>query len=86
MNGKTTVSCAIESGSPPLKFEWQKDGIPLSTSSSYSILTGEEVSSLTFRQLTREDSGNYTCIVSNSDASDSHTAQLLIKCKMNHYD
>lgn len=82
INGKITVSCMVESGSPPFHFEWLKNGLQLGKSSAHSILTGEEVSSLTFRQVTPQDAGNYTCIVKNTDGSDSHTAPLYIKCKL----
>lgn len=74
----------IESGTPPFQFQWLKNGQALERTDSKTIVTGEEISSLTFRQLTSEDTGNYTCLVKNREGSDSHTAQLLIKCKLSH--
>ena len=81
IGGRITVACTVGSGSPPFSFEWFKNEMVLERSSSHNILTGEEASALTFRQLTRDDSGNYTCLVKNREVSDSHTAQLLMKCK-----
>lgn len=49
--------------------------------SQVNIVTSEEHSNINFRQLTREDAGNYTCVVKNREGSDSHTAQLLMKSK-----
>ena len=41
--------------------------------------TTEDASVLTFRQLKREDVGNYTCITTNREGTDSFTASLRIK-------
>ena len=84
LNGKATVACTVESGSPPFQFEWLKNGSPLIKSSNYGIATGDDSSGLTLRKLTPEDTGNYTCIVKNQEGSDSHTAQLTMKCKQSY--
>ena len=81
-DGSASVLCSVKSGSPPLKFEWLKDGIPLRSDDKLSIFTTGDLSSLTFRQLRRSDPGNYTCIVKNEEAMDSHTAQLFMRCKL----
>lgn len=82
INGKTVVSCSVESGSPPFHFEWLKDGLPLDKSGRISIGTADEISSVTFRQLDRQDVGNYTCVVSNREGKDAHTARLVMNCKL----
>lgn len=74
--------CSIKSGSPPFRFQWLKDGVQLSSEGFISILTAEDLSSLTFRQLKPSDVGNYTCIVRNEQGLDSHTAPLLVRCKL----
>ena len=75
-------TCTVESGSPPFSFEWLKNGSPLEKTPAKSIATVEDASTLTLRDLVREDSANYTCIVKNRAASDSYTAQLHMKCKL----
>ena len=72
----------MEEGSPPFRFEWLKNASPLEKSSSYSVMSGEDASSLTLKDLNEEHSGNYTCIVENRDGSDSHTARLQMKRKL----
>lgn len=83
--GSASVLCSVKSGSPPLRFEWLKDGNTLRSDDKLSIVSTGDISSLTFRQLRRKDVGNYTCIVKNEEAMDSHTAQLLMRCKLHFF-
>ncbi|CAN7943925.1 unnamed protein product, partial [Ixodes pacificus] len=74
---KTSVTCMVTSGTPPLKFVWMKDGKELSEQSSnlrvkhepgYSMLFIEPVELLS--------GGNYTCVVKNRAGLDSYTTFL----------
>ena len=76
------VSCSVESGTPPFRFQWLKDDSPLSETEVLSIRTADDISSLTFRQLSRQDVANYTCLVSNREGKYAHTARLAMKRKL----
>ena len=71
------MNCAA-SGSLPLRFEWKKDGEEV-TNSRIVIQTEEDYSSLGIKKLQFEDRGNYSCVVTNSQGTDSLAAVLDIK-------
>ncbi|XP_054724330.1 cell adhesion molecule DSCAML1-like [Uloborus diversus] len=75
-----SVACLVVSTTKPLSFTWEKDGdvitesaknIRIDNSGDYSVLIINDVS--------LKSSGNYTCRVSNSFGSATHTARLEIK-------
>ena len=41
----------------------------------------EDYSVLLIPSLSFEDTGNYSCIISNDHGSDSYTASLIVECK-----
>ncbi|XP_067140010.1 cell adhesion molecule Dscam2-like isoform X1 [Centruroides vittatus] len=71
--------CSVSIGDPPLKFQWSKNGKPLTESSHLVIRHQDDFStSLIIAAVKGEDNGNYTCVVSNRFGSDSHTTKLLV--------
>ena len=80
-DSRTSVTCSILSGEPPFQFEWLKNGIPFEKNERISIVTGEDGSLLTFRQLRIEDAANYTCIAKNREGMDAFTARLKMNCE-----
>lgn len=72
------IICSSTEGTHPLTFEWYKDGIPVSHSSHITIKSDEDYTLLNIDSATWEDAGNYTCVLSNSQGSDSHTAILSV--------
>ncbi|XP_071946724.1 fibroblast growth factor receptor 2-like isoform X2 [Antedon mediterranea] len=60
--------------SPPLIPEWHKNGEATWTTGQHIV--GEK---LKLRSVVLEDSGNYTCIVSNEFGSINHTFELVVK-------
>ena len=80
-NGRISVICEAMSGKPPLQFEWLKNGVLILKNERINIISGEDLSTLTFRQLKMEDTANYTCIAKNREGMDAFTARLRMKCK-----
>ena len=73
--------CSIKQGKLPIQFEWLKNGIQLEKNDRINIMSGEDVSTLTFRQLRIEDAANYTCIAKNREGMDAFTARLKMNCE-----
>ena len=71
VNPETAVTFAlIASGTPPLKFQWQKDGVDIN---------GETSKRLTINSVSENDEGFYTCAVgNNAGVIISDDAELLI--------
>ena len=81
MGDRISVTCSTRSGTLPLHFEWLKNESPVAKSEKMSIVNGDEGSMLTLRQVSREDTGNYTCVVRNKEGMDAFTARLRMKSK-----
>ncbi|XP_015789765.1 Down syndrome cell adhesion molecule-like protein Dscam2 isoform X2 [Tetranychus urticae] len=74
---RARLVCTVIQGDPPFVFQWFKnDELIESPINNIGIRTDEFSSDLTFARVSPRHNGNYTCIVSNSVASDSHTALL----------
>lgn len=78
---KVTVTCAIKSGVRPLKFRWEKDGHSIEGVPNASVDIQTDYAVMTIGPATRDNIGNYTCIVENSVGRDSLTVPLILKCK-----
>ena len=85
INGRISVVCETVSGSPPFQFEWLRNGIQLLKNERTNIMSGEEVSTLTIKQLKPEDAANYTCIAKNREGMDAFTARLKMKCEWRNH-
>ena len=71
----------MAAGTPPFAFKWLKDGRD-SLLGSATTMVSDEVSTLFLKDLSVDDSGNYTCVASNSHASDRFTARLSVRCEL----
>lgn len=78
-----SVTCLATSGLKPVKFQWNKNGIPISTSNKkLRIEDGTIHSVLVFDSVEIADDGNYTCIALNAEGQDTSTTQLLVRGKI----
>ena len=75
------IICTVEKGTPPLFFDWAKNGktIKSGPNVSYKIENSDLFSTFIIKSLHRNDSGNYTCSVKNSIGFDSQSFVLSIK-------
>ena len=73
--------CSLKSGFTPVKFEWLRNGLPITVDDRVDIGTTQDVSTLTLRKLKREDAANYTCIARNQEGTDAFTARLRMRSK-----
>lgn len=64
-----------------MNFKWEKDGINIQEVPNTSIDVQSDYAVLTIGPASRENVGNYTCIVENSAGKDSYTVSLIMKCK-----
>ncbi|GBL76499.1 Titin [Araneus ventricosus] len=81
-----SVMCLVTSGSKPVKFQWNKNGSPVSVSNSdVRIDDGAIHSVLVFDSVKLSDDANYTCVAMNSEGQDSFTAELNVKADGNEF-
>ena len=74
------IQCAFE-GLPIPTVIWLHDGTVLTDGSNgITIATGDTASTLTITMVTADDSGSYTCMVSNLLGSDMETSLLQVQC------
>ena len=78
---RTGVTCLVTEGLTPLTFHWFKDGVALKETDVTKIYTNEDMSSLSFKSLRANDSGEYKCSVSNNEGVDSFGAVLTVRGK-----
>ncbi|XP_054724336.1 cell adhesion molecule Dscam2-like [Uloborus diversus] len=76
---KVTAACAVKSGIRPLKFKWEKDGRNIEDIPNSSVDIQSDYSVMTIGPATKQNIGNYTCIVENSQGRDSYTVALVLK-------
>ena len=84
-NDRISVVCTTKVGSPPFQFEWLRNGSPIAREDKISIVSTEDGSMLTFKQLRPEDAANYTCIIRNTEGMDAFTARLKMKRESGHF-
>ena len=81
MGEKVSVLCGINSGTPPFKIEWIKEGQVLRPDDNVKIKGDEEDSALIIKAARESDAGNYSCSAKNAFGSDWFTTQIVIKGK-----
>ncbi|GAB6030519.1 hypothetical protein CHUAL_007381 [Chamberlinius hualienensis] len=76
---RARLQCVVSDGDLPIRLTWLKDGHPISPDIGVSVRDLDEFSSiLTIGKITPKNNGNYTCMVSNSAGSTTHTANLFV--------
>ncbi|GFU20649.1 hemicentin-1 [Nephila pilipes] len=76
---KVITVCGVKVGSKPMTFKWRKDGSDIKNVPQVSVEVSEDYSMLSITSATKENMGNYTCIVENTFGKDESTFSLIIK-------
>ncbi|KAM7294607.1 hypothetical protein ISCGN_024113, partial [Ixodes scapularis] len=77
VNEETTLNCFVRRGTEPYRFAWFKNAVPLVPNDRMSVAqVSGRMTTLTFRNVSPEDMGNYTCQVSNPAGKDAVSATL----------
>ncbi|PRD20372.1 UNVERIFIED_CONTAM: Down syndrome cell adhesion molecule-like protein [Trichonephila clavipes] len=75
-----SVTCLATSSVMPVKFHWEKDGIPITEAAKHAkIEDGSSFSVLVFHSVDLSDHGNYSCIATNAEGNDKYTTELTVK-------
>lgn len=82
------VGCAVRKGSVgPFQLSWQKNESPLESHAGVRISRqSDSISTLTIREVSPSDNGNYTCVAQNADGVDVFTAHLAVSGSDYDYD
>ena len=81
MNNHYIIRCVFE-GLPTPTVVWSHDGNVLTDGSNdITIATIDTLSTLNVTMVTADDSGSYTCMVSNLLGSDMESSTLLVQCE-----
>ncbi|KAJ8895525.1 hypothetical protein PR048_000861 [Dryococelus australis] len=75
----TRALCSVNAADTPLDIRWLKDGLPLSTATRKIHKLDDLTMILSLSHVALADSGNYTCIASNTAGIASHSAILRVK-------
>ena len=81
VNADHMIQCTFE-GVPTPTVEWSRDGTMLTDGSNdITIATGDSSGTLTITTLTADDSGSYTCMVSNLLGTVTASSALEVQCE-----
>ncbi|KAJ6222590.1 hypothetical protein RDWZM_001135, partial [Blomia tropicalis] len=73
------LNCNVYEGSQPLQFQWYKNEQPIQQPGNVNIETKQFFSHLSLSNIGVNDSGNYSCVVSNPFGIDTQWSMLQVK-------
>lgn len=77
---KLKISCSLFSGSPPIAFDWLKNGEPIQPNERLSVKqTSDDISDLIFRRVQFDDSGSYSCRAANPAGRDQSSVKIQVR-------
>ncbi|CAL4243847.1 unnamed protein product, partial [Meganyctiphanes norvegica] len=78
---RTTVTCDVQDGDPPIRLSWLSNGRPLSPGDPelQVVQHGDFSSILTIPVVLPRHSGNYTCLAVNAAREARFTASLVVQ-------
>lgn len=78
VNEKASVTCSLKTGKPPFSFHWRKNGKEFEDGKGITTQTLKLLSILVIDPVTYSAAGNYTCIVRNSEGTDTFSSVLTV--------
>ena len=75
---RVRLVCSVVQGDHPFSVFWFKNDNPISADEKIILQDSEDYSLLTFKKVTFNDRGNYTCSVSNQVDTINVTSQLIV--------
>lgn len=78
---KFYLTCQLNSGKQPISFTWYHADELVRPNDRIAIITNEESSQLTIKEMSLTDSGQYVCKVENAYGLDSKRVDLKLKGK-----
>ncbi|KAK8756136.1 hypothetical protein V5799_001156 [Amblyomma americanum] len=75
---RSRLLCSVSKGDGPLRFQWFKDGRPLSSVPDGSVQYSDDSAMIKFRKMRFRDRGQYTCFATNDAASDNRTTDVVV--------
>ena len=81
LNLSFQIFCAVRQGVQPFFFEWSKNGQPLKSKPgvNWEIENSKDISIFKIVKISKDDAGNYSCLVKNIYGSDSINVMLSVK-------
>ena len=81
VNSSLRILCDVQQGDQPLFFEWSKNSQPIKSvpGVKWEIENSKMFSILNIDKISKEDAGNYSCLVKNIYGSDSINVMLTVK-------
>lgn len=73
------ISCVLQEGTLPVRFEWLKDGNLIAASTRHVIDSSQKASNLFLDKLIMGDTGNYSCRASNDYGFDLTVSELIVE-------
>ena len=76
---RTSFTCSVNKGDPPLTVSWLKDGRPLDPKHRLAVQQVDQFNSmLIIHSLSPEHNGNYSCVARNPAAEVVYTQRLVV--------
>lgn len=75
---RSRLLCSVSKGDGPLRFQWFKDGRPLTSVPDGSVQYSDDSAMIKFRKMRFRDRGQYTCFATNDAAADNRTTDVIV--------
>ncbi|XP_054160537.1 cell adhesion molecule Dscam2-like [Oppia nitens] len=80
---RVKLMCSIIEGDPPIDIRWFKGHLPVMATETISLQNSEDYSLLTFKSVSHNDMGNWTCKAWNDVQSTNRTVSLVVNVSPN---